>query len=561
MTHETWSTAADSELLTACREGDTDAYAVIWERHHQAGEAAARGIAPGLDAGDLVSGAYLKILELITDGRGPTGAFRPYLYRVIRTLAVDEYRSREDTSDELDAIPSMTEAGPWEDGAFDRNAAAQAFAGLAERWQAVLWYTVVEGMPPRKAAALLGMSANSVSALAVRAKEALRSGWVEAHVNRELTAAECQTTLTNLQRYERGKLTAALRREVQAHLERCDTCRGAVAELSYLNQKLALVLAGLFVGGGAAGSLLGAFGQAAPAMATGAALVNGSASAGGSGSALSTAGGGSGSAGGLGAGGSTVIGVLTGPAALIAGAAVAATAVIAGGAVVLSSVWGGSGAEKATAVEAVTSEVQPEVGPSGDRETQTLDAEEQSAPTPSSDAAAAESRVGVVHPVLPTGVTRTPGIPGADPIAPVPQVDPAPIPDHDPEPTPTPEPEPEPDPAIAPGFEQCVSDPGLTGNVYLYGQSTHSGGMMQGRVKIGSSLTRIPLIKDDKTALRTHWWGPLWRTGSITPLSQWAGLTATDSLSAPGSELEIRQVNADGSFSPWTPVDLATCLA
>ena len=238
MARNTWTTELDSELLEASRSGDNNAYAVLWERHHRAGLTAARSIAPRLDPSDLVSESYLRILELVQNGRGPTGAFRPYLYRVIRTVAADTYRPNEEASDRLEDIPDLTEAGPWEDGAFDRNSAAQAFAGLSERWQSVLWYTVVEGLPPREAAVLLGMSANGVSALAIRAREALQSGWVEAHVDRALADAACQFTLEHLQRYQRGKLTAAVTREVELHLDTCETCPKALAEYSTLNTRV-----------------------------------------------------------------------------------------------------------------------------------------------------------------------------------------------------------------------------------------------------------------------------------------------------------------------------------
>lgn len=63
----------DGELLASSRSGSTAAYAELWKRHHRAGLAAAHGMAPHLDAQDLVSESFLKILALIMDGRGPQG--------------------------------------------------------------------------------------------------------------------------------------------------------------------------------------------------------------------------------------------------------------------------------------------------------------------------------------------------------------------------------------------------------------------------------------------------------------------------------------------------------
>ncbi len=243
---------SDPELLDLSRQGDETAFAELWERHSRAGTAAARAIAPRLDADDLVSGAYLKIFEMLRAGKGPTGAFRPYLYRVISSLAADTHRSPEISSDELDTVPDLTETDPWEDGAFDLNAATRAFESLPERWQAALWYSEVEGLAPRHIAPLLGLSANGVSALCARAKEGLQSAWVETHVHIQLSDAACRSTRKQLQRYQRGKLTSARHREVEAHLTHCGDCTAVASEFSMLNQQLALVLATVFVGGSAA---------------------------------------------------------------------------------------------------------------------------------------------------------------------------------------------------------------------------------------------------------------------------------------------------------------------
>lgn len=241
----------DEELLHACNAGDSESFAALWERHRRAGFTAARNIAPSLEAEDVLSEAYLRVFELVSDGRGPTGAFRPYLYKVIRSVAVSKLRTPETAVSPADfeSIPDLHEAAPWEDNAFDLNAVAAAFATLTPRWQAALWYTEVEGMPPREAAPLLGVTANTAAALALRAREALRSGWVEAHVNQELADAACATTLSHLQRYQRGKLTARLTREVEAHLDTCVSCSHAAAEYSTLNKRLGLVIALAIFGG------------------------------------------------------------------------------------------------------------------------------------------------------------------------------------------------------------------------------------------------------------------------------------------------------------------------
>ena len=133
-------------------------------------------------------------------------------------------------------------------------------------------------------ARILGLTPNGVSALAKRVREALRSAWVEAHVSRELRDAECRTTLGHLQRYQRGKLTAAASRQVEAHLDSCESCTRVAAEYTVLNRQLALVLVGILLGGGTAYGFLGGAGAAAPAMAAGSAEQSAGAGASGGGS-------------------------------------------------------------------------------------------------------------------------------------------------------------------------------------------------------------------------------------------------------------------------------------
>lgn len=299
---------SDTELLGLSRDGDSAAFGALWERHRLAGIVAARNIASTLDPDDLVSSAYLKIFELVRDGRGPTGAFRPYLYKVISSVAADTYRSPEHSTTDLTEVPDLTEAGPWEDGAFDLNAAARAFESLPERWQTALWYSEVEGLAPRQIAPILGMSANGVSALSARAKEGLQSAWVETHIDMQLADEACGTTRSRLQRYQLGKLTSRRSREVAAHLDSCDSCAAAAAEFHTLNKQLALVLAAILLGGVPAAALMRSLGVSTAAVgadaaasasfgasnassaSSGASSANGSAASGGSGSAAAGAG-------------------------------------------------------------------------------------------------------------------------------------------------------------------------------------------------------------------------------------------------------------------------------
>ena len=110
-------------------------------------------------------------------------AFRAYLLTTLRRLHVDRYRatSRTRPTDDLTALDPGV---PFHDTVveeFEHTTAARAFGSLPERWQTVLWHVEVEGMRPAQVAPLLAISANSVSALAYRAREGLRQAYLTQH--------------------------------------------------------------------------------------------------------------------------------------------------------------------------------------------------------------------------------------------------------------------------------------------------------------------------------------------------------------------------------------------
>ena len=148
---------------------------------------------------------------------------------------------------------------------FEGGAAAKAFATLPERWQMVLWHLEVENQKPADIAPLLGMSANSVSALAYRAREGLRQAYLNMH-SADLVSDACRETNGLLGGYVRGALSRRDATRVEDHLEHCRPCTAAYLELSEVNSSLAALLgpallggvAAAYLGGGAAGAGLGA---------------------------------------------------------------------------------------------------------------------------------------------------------------------------------------------------------------------------------------------------------------------------------------------------------------
>ena len=245
----------DAELISAVRGGDLDAYGDLFERHVGAARALARQLVSHGDADDLVSDAFAKVLGVLQRGGGPDLAFRAYLLTAIRRLHIDKIRatSRVHTTDDMEKFdPGM----PFQDTAvegFENAAAAAAFASLPERWQLVLWHTEVEGQKPAEVGELLGMSANSVSALAYRAREGLRQAYLNSHATEFEEDATCRWTHNHLGAYVRNGVSRRDAVKIEDHLDECRKCMAIYLELTEVNSNLGAILAPLLLGGAAAG--------------------------------------------------------------------------------------------------------------------------------------------------------------------------------------------------------------------------------------------------------------------------------------------------------------------
>lgn len=261
----------DGELITAVRSGDTDAYGALFERHRASALRLAGQLLPGAESEDLVSEAFTRVLVQLQDGRGPNLAFRAYLLTAIRRLHVDRIRSvkRVRTTDDDSELDRHVEFFDVAAANFERGTASDAFASLPERWQLVLWHLDVEGQKPADVAPLLGMSANSVSALAYRAREGLRQAYLQHHLA-DTATGNCRWTTERLGAHVRKGLSNRDAGRVDEHLDECRRCLGIYLELTEVNSNLAGILAPAVLGTAAAGYLAG--GAAGVAAGAGAAF-------------------------------------------------------------------------------------------------------------------------------------------------------------------------------------------------------------------------------------------------------------------------------------------------
>lgn len=227
---------SDAELLAEVRSGGVEAYAVLYRRHVGSARAHARqrtGCAA--EADDLVAEAFTRVFTTLLRGGGPDASFRAYLLTALRHVRAD--RARQDRRVELSDDMSRHDPGvPWEDPAvagLESMLAARAFTRLPERWRTVLWRTEVEQQSPAEVARLLGLTPNGVSALAYRAREALREAYLQEHLGAAPPGPDRhRATVDRLGAWARGGLSTRQRDQVDTHLATCPGCGALAAELA-----------------------------------------------------------------------------------------------------------------------------------------------------------------------------------------------------------------------------------------------------------------------------------------------------------------------------------------
>jgi RNA polymerase sigma factor (sigma-70 family) len=259
-THETQADLApegpsDADLLLRVRNGDQNAYGELYVRHEPAATSLARYLTrSNHEADDVVADAFARVLRAIKGGAGPTEAFRPYLLTAVRRTV---WRHSEEANhhrlaasdDEAEMIDLRLAVEP--EDRTDEGIILQAFQGLPERWQLVLWHTEIEGQPPAQVAPLLGLSPNATAALAVRAREGLRQAFLQAHLQAQ-PPESCRFSVEHLGSFVRDGLGKRDNAKVEAHLADCEECQALQSELGSLNKALRSVVGPAVLGAGAA---------------------------------------------------------------------------------------------------------------------------------------------------------------------------------------------------------------------------------------------------------------------------------------------------------------------
>lgn len=245
----------DHALLTRARDGDGEAFEALYRRHHRAATRAAHSYSSRSQlAEDAVQEAFMRILHATKEGGGPITEFRAYLATTVRHVIAGWTRGeRTIATDELETLAGEDLRDTSKPESRLRwHLLTKAFKSLPTRWQEALWLGEVEGISPAELAERWNMSANSAAALSYRAREGLRTAWLDAHVNEGLVPEDCRPYVSDLSRYTQGKLTDRRETQVRGHLDDCEYCRAVLFEVDAAASELRVLLLPVVLWGGLA---------------------------------------------------------------------------------------------------------------------------------------------------------------------------------------------------------------------------------------------------------------------------------------------------------------------
>lgn len=233
------SELGDADLVQLARSGVDDAYAALYDRHSYAAHRLARHLGMREEADDVVSESFARVLELMQQGRGPETSFRAYLFTTIRHDSARRAKARRRTvpTDDDTAIDTLVGPHAGQLDGFETAAIRAAYMSLPERWRTVLWQTEVERRKPQDLADALDLSPNGVSALAYRARAALREAYLKQHLASDMTepSRSCREARADLPALVRRTLRGHREVRVRAHLRECPACAAVRVELEDIN--------------------------------------------------------------------------------------------------------------------------------------------------------------------------------------------------------------------------------------------------------------------------------------------------------------------------------------
>ena len=241
--------AADATLVRRLQQRDR----VAWEELYTSYEPRLRRFAVSLagnrhDADDLVSETFVRVLPALDRLDAAEVNLEAYLFATTRNLFLKQVGRAKRTEPVAD-VPEPLTPVPIEDdperstllGA-QQSEVRMANASLQPRQRMVLALCELEERSYAEIGEIVGLNENAVAQLVYRARESLRTELRLLQVDPESLPEECRAFLPALSRYLDGQLREPRKSTTLAHLEGCERCQAALADMREAQKRYRTVL-------------------------------------------------------------------------------------------------------------------------------------------------------------------------------------------------------------------------------------------------------------------------------------------------------------------------------
>jgi RNA polymerase sigma-70 factor, ECF subfamily len=231
----------DGELVAAAQQGDRGATNELLERHQ------ARVYRFGMkmcreeeDAKDVLQETLLSAARALPEFRGAS-SISTWLYTIARSFCIKKRRTSKFAPERVESLESQAEAavqvadsrrGPEEDAAGHQLEMAldHAIAELDPMHREVLVLRDLEGLSAHEVGEIMGLTVEAVKSRLHRARVAVRARVAPfistSPETRTQPAAGCRDVVELFSRRLEGEIDGSACAELEAHLEKCASCRG-----------------------------------------------------------------------------------------------------------------------------------------------------------------------------------------------------------------------------------------------------------------------------------------------------------------------------------------------
>lgn len=239
----------DTELLRRLRSRDRTAWEELYAEYQPRLRAFAYRLSGNVhDADDLVQETFVRAVPKLDRLDPETAEIAPYLFATLRNLFLKQVErgKRQQPVAEVPepALPTAIEDDPERSLLLtgQQEEVRVANARLQPRQRLVLALRELEDRSYADIGELVGMNENAVAQLIFRARESLRTELRLAQVDPERLPEECRRFLPLLAAHLDGQLKGPRLAETLAHLDACERCQGALADMREASKRYRLVI-------------------------------------------------------------------------------------------------------------------------------------------------------------------------------------------------------------------------------------------------------------------------------------------------------------------------------